>query len=95
MINSEFLTANAAHFAKLIQTEAGPQADLPQKIEIAYWTALSRAPSAAESKLAQNHIHYLSTLYEQSGTKADEAHQRSFENFAHMLLCSNEFLYID
>ncbi|NQV25254.1 MAG: hypothetical protein HQ518_12900, partial [Rhodopirellula sp.] len=57
--------------------------------------ALSRAPSAAESKLAQNHIQHLSALYEQSGTKADEARQHSFENFAHMLLCSNEFLYVD
>ncbi|NQV24557.1 MAG: DUF1553 domain-containing protein, partial [Rhodopirellula sp.] len=46
MINSEFLTASAEHFAKRIQTEAGPQAALPRKIEIAYRLALSRAPSA-------------------------------------------------
>ena len=95
MINSEFLTASAAHFSKRVQTEAGPRAELPQKIEITYWTALSRGPSAAELKLAQEHIQHLSRLYKQSGTKADEARQRSFENFVHMLLCSNEFLYVD
>ena len=95
MINSQFLTASAAHLAKRVRTEAGPDAKLPEMIETTYWTTLSRGPSATETKLAEQHMKRLLKIYEQSGAKPEAAREGSFENFVHMLLCSNEFLYVD
>ena len=95
MINSEFLITSASHFSGRVEADAGPETTLSRKIQTAYWTALSRGASATESKFATEHIRQLTKLYEQSGAKAAEAARRSFENFVHMLLCSNEFLYVD
>ena len=44
---------------------------------------------------AAEHVEKLSNLYSKSGSSKAEAQKRSLENFVHMLLCSNEFLYVD
>ena len=93
MINSKFLTASASRLARRAEALAGTDASLAKKIETAYRITLSRNPSTTEFEAAQRHLQHLNQLYEASSVA--DASQRSFENFVHMLLCSNEFLYID
>ena len=95
MINSEFLTDSAGHLARRVASLAGDNASLPKKIDTAYGLALSRGASDNEARIAQELIQQLTLLYENSGVASEDALRRSFENFAHMLLCSNEFLYVD
>jgi len=95
MINSKFLTDSAGHLANRVEASVGNDASLAKKIENAYWLALSRSPSDTEVKAAEQYVQHLQQLYEASKTKSEDASQRSFENFVHMLLCSNEFLYVD
>ena len=65
------------------------------KIETAYWITLSRKPSDSEVTQAKEHLQHLKQLYEASGVESANATKRSLDSFVHMLLCSNEFLYID
>jgi hypothetical protein len=95
MINSEFLNTSARHLARRVESITGDTASLSMKIEAAYWLALSRSPSATESGVAEQHIQQLKVLYENSGVAGEDSSKRSLENFVHMLICSNEFLYID
>lgn len=95
MINSEFLNTSAGHLASRVDSIAGGAAALSKKIDIAYWLAFSRSASTAESRAAEHHLQQLKVLYEKSGMTDEESSQRSLENFVHMLICSNEFLYID
>jgi hypothetical protein len=95
MINSEFLTDSAGHLARRVASLAGDDASLPKKIDTAYRIALSRGASDNETRISQELIQQLKLLYEKSGVAGEDALRRSIENFAHMLLCSNEFLYVD
>ena len=52
-------------------------------------------PAPLEVRAAIAHIGRLEKLYVASGVAREAAARKSFENFAHMLMCSNEFLYVD
>ncbi|WP_146369243.1 DUF1553 domain-containing protein [Symmachiella macrocystis] len=95
MINSEFLTDSADHLARRVEETVGSDAPLDKKIEQAYWFALSRSPSHSEVEAAQEHLQHLDQLYEASDAAGADVPKKSFAQFVHMLLCSNEFLYID
>ena len=95
MINGEFLTASAGRLASRVEKLVGGDAAPAKKIESAYWLTLSRNPSNPESKAAEEYLQDLKKLYQTSNIAPAAASKRSFENFVHMLLCSNEFLYID
>lgn len=95
MINSEFLTESAEHFASRVVSLTGKNSPLPAKIETAYQLAFSRNATANEVESARQLIEQLQNLYEQSGISDETAPKRALENFVHMLLCSNEFLYVD
>jgi hypothetical protein len=95
MINSKFLTASASRLAGRVEALVGSDASPAKKIETAYWLTLSRNPSHSEVKAAEDHLQHLKQLYQASSAEPVDASQRSFENFVHMLLCTNEFLYID
>jgi len=95
MINSEFLTDSAGHLAHRIEETVGSDAPLDKKIEKAYWFALSRKASHSEVEATEEHLQHLKQLYEASGAEPVDVPKKSFAHFVHMLLCSNEFLYID
>ena len=95
MINSKFLIASAASLARRVDRIAGPTAPLSKRIATAYRLTLSRAPTRSEINAAAAHVRRLEALYISSGITRANAFRQSFENFAHMLLCSNEFLYVD
>jgi mono/diheme cytochrome c family protein len=95
MINSEFLTASAGHLSRRVESVTGNDALLADKIQAAFWLTLSRSPSIAESAASVEHVRNLTRLHAAAGVEPAEASRKSFDNFAHMLLCSNEFLYVD
>jgi cytochrome c553 len=95
MINSKFITASASQLAFRVKTLSGDNASPVKKIETAYRLTLSRSPSPTEIKVAEEYLQHLKQLYEASSIQPLNASKRSFDNFVHMLLCSNEFLYID
>jgi hypothetical protein len=95
MINSKFLTASASRLAHRVAAIVGSDVPLAKKIETAYRLTLSRNPSQSEVKAAEEHLQHLKQLYQASGVEPAETPKRSFAHFVHMLLCSNEFLYID
>ena len=95
MINSQFLMSSAEHLAKRVASEAGNEASLPDHISMAYRLAFSREATPSELSAAAEHVEKLSGLYSKSGSSETDSQKRSLENFVHMLLCSNEFLYVD
>jgi mono/diheme cytochrome c family protein len=95
MINSKFLIDSASRLAVRIEAIVKADAAPTKKIATAYRLTLSRNPSETEIKAAEEYLQHLQQLYEASKVASADAAKRSFENFVHMLLCSNEFLYID
>ena len=95
MMNSEFLTASSNRLAQRVQALVGNDRSLADQIETAYWLTLSRNSSNSEIKAAVEYLEHLRQVYEESNAAADDVTKRSFGNFVHMLLCSNEFLYVD
>ena len=95
MINSEFLTTSAARLARRVELLAGVEASRSSQIETAYRLTFSREATTAEVNVALEHIQQLEKLYTETGTTAGDAQTVSLEKFVHMLLCSNEFLYVD
>ena len=89
------LEASASQLATRIDKLLGSNAAITDKIQTAYWLTLSRAPSPAELQASKDHLQTLAPLYLTSSDSAANAAQRTFENFVHILFCSNEFLYID
>ena len=89
------LTASASQLAFRVKTLSGDNASPVKKIETAYRLTLSRSPSPTEIKVAEEYLQHLKQLYEASSIQPLNASKRSFDNFVHMLLCSNEFLYLD
>jgi hypothetical protein len=94
MINSEFLAGSAVLLAAHVEKLAGENASLPKKIETAYWLAFARAPTETEVGIGIEYLAQLEKLYLASAPDSPQK-TRAFENFVHMLLCSNEFLYVD
>ena len=103
MINSEFLSGSAKLLAARVEKLAGENATLATKIETAYWLTFSRPPSETEVAGGIGYLAQLEKLYAvptaevgSTGAGAGAAvAKRPFENFVHMLQCSNEFLYVD
>jgi hypothetical protein len=95
MINSKFLASSAVHLSKHVEKLIGTDSPIAKKIETAYWLAFSRGPLETEVSAGTAYLDHLSSLYIKSGTPKAEATKRAFENFVHMLQCSNEFLYVD
>lgn len=95
MVNSEFLIASASQLALRIENLVGENAPLTSKIEMAYWLTLSRRPSELELNAAEEHLKNLVALYTQASGANTESPNAPFSNLVHMLLCTNEFLYVD
>ena len=84
MLNSPFVQENAAALAKRFQ---GTSADPKERITAAYFTALSRPPTAAEVARAET---YLKTQATQRGQTPESA----MTTFCQSLFASAEFRYL-
>lgn len=93
MLNSEFLFSQSEKMAARISESVGTE--IEQRIKLGFQIVYSRQPT--ESELAKS----IAFLYEQeqeyvsTGSPAEESRQRALADFCHMLLSSNEFLYVE
>jgi len=93
MLNGQFITEQAEHFAKRVIATAGT--DELKRIELAFNLALARSPSSEELALSRLLIaKQFQRLLEQPSTTPARADEQALAHMCHMLLNTNEFLYI-
>jgi hypothetical protein len=89
MMNSPFVRQRAEKLAQRV----GPKANgaMPQAIDEAYRIALSRLPSGTERERMQTFVEKQVESYGRSAKAAEQA----MTDFCQVLLCLNEFVYLD
>ena len=96
MLNSSFVMENAAAVARrIMDSQVGRPTDLETLARAAYRSILVREPTGDEIALAQDHLQEQQQLYVHANAPKDEALSKSVKSLAHMLISSNEFLYVD
>lgn len=88
-MNSPFVRTAAQKLATRIRAAA--QASESQAIEQAYLIALSRRPTDAEAQRMHGFIERQTTSY----GKTPQAREQALVDFCQVLLCLNEFIYVD
>ena len=93
-MNSEFVTHNAQETARRVisSINGSEPSDL---VDRTYTLLFSRGPSPQEAELAVDHMESQQRLYARANSDDDEAFDEAVTNLVHMLLSSNEFLYVD
>ena len=84
LMNDEFMLEHAANVAALAKT-----------VDSAYRLVLGRQPDASERELAAAHLAKQKQTYLIANAKPEIAESRSMASLCHMLMSSNEFLYVD
>lgn len=96
MMNSEFAFDNAAGAARIVRNLAAGSSDADAAIaNAAYRLVLVREPTDEEVDLASGHLDLQRRLYVRANATEDEAMTKAVASLTHMLLSSNEFLYVD
>lgn len=96
LMNSDFVLNNAAVVARRAQDQiASTPDDDAAFVRAGYSLTLAREPSADEVALATEHLDRQRTLFERANAGPEEARKRAAESLTHMLISSNEFLYVD
>jgi hypothetical protein len=98
MINGEWTLKRAAAMAKRL-TESGPS-DPDERVKRAYGVVLGRDPDADELRAASAFLDRQRRLAEMrlrpaNASGGGDPAILAFEDFCHVLLNSNDFLYID
>jgi hypothetical protein len=93
MLNDAFVLAQAEHFAARVRAEAAGDATQP-RIARAFRVALSRDPSEREIAWSEKLLAAHAAESAAMGVAADEAGRQAMTHLCHMLLSSNEFLYV-
>jgi hypothetical protein len=88
MMNSRFVVEQAGVFAKRLLDDA--TLSDTQRIERAYRMALTRPPDSAEVDSA---LSYIADLEKKLATP--DAHASAWRSFCHILMSTNEFLYLN
>ncbi|MCH2612480.1 MAG: DUF1553 domain-containing protein, partial [Pirellulales bacterium] len=91
-LNSDFVI-NAAKASATQLITAYPQQNTPAIIKDAFTSILGRKPTAEESALCIQHITEQFTAFEAS--VPGKGYHLAVADLCHMLLCMNEFLYVD
>jgi hypothetical protein len=86
MMNSRFVRSSAERLARRIAADRTD--DLPRAVEKAYLLALGRRPTAAEG---EKMLSFIARMGE--GGKGPK--EQALTDFCQVLLCLNEFLYVD
>ena len=89
MMNSTFVRGLAEAFAGRVRPDANTS--LEQLVDAAYWTALSRAPADDEREQMLRLITEQAASYGNDGNATESA----VVDFCQLMLCLNEFVYVD
>ncbi|MGD9723244.1 MAG: PSD1 and planctomycete cytochrome C domain-containing protein [Pirellulales bacterium] len=93
MLNDDFVVEQAGHFARRVRNAAG-SGDWNAQIDLAFRIALARSPSTQESEWSQRLLAEHAAEYSTGELAAEEVELKSLAHLCHMLLGSNEFLYV-
>lgn len=97
LMNSEFALTYSQKLAERIQTEE--QGGLENQIQLAWRTVFGRSPDETEENEAVQFVkqqsELLSKRIEAKENKEEAAAKEALANLCQMLLCSNEFLYVE
>lgn len=95
LMNSDFVFENSAAAARRAMDLVAGGDDDTRITEAAYRLIFAREPTGEEGRLAQSHLKNQRQLYARANATEKESHLKSVESLAHMLIGSNEFLYVD
>jgi hypothetical protein len=93
LLNGEFARDAAKHLANRVIKEAG--SDAASRIDRVFGLALSRSPTAEERDAAMAFFPRQAAARRESGEEAARAAEAAFEDFCHVILNANEFVYVD
>jgi hypothetical protein len=93
LLNSEFLFAQADQMAKRMIDIAG--AETTSQVQAGFQIAFARHPADAELNRSVSFINNQAMHYESEETSREKAEQLALADFCHMLMSSNEFLYVE
>ena len=93
LLNDQFMIDQADHFAGRVLQEAGKFAQA--RIDRAFRIAYLRSPTTEESLWAATLLLDQQQKYEEAGVAPEDGVRKALANLCHMLLCSNEFLYVE
>ena len=92
LLNSEFMLRQADHFSDKVRSMAE---ETPQsRVDHAFRLAYQRLPTTDESVWAAALLLDQVANYRQNGDTAEQSKQLALSRLCQMLLCSNEFLYL-
>ncbi len=95
MLNSEFVTERAKDFVLQVEKQVGVDAKVGQQIEMIFLLALARKPTEEEGELCRGHLQRQIQRYRGVAFSATKAAREALTSVCHMILASNEFLYVE
>ena len=90
LMNGDFVTAQAGHFARRVLDRAGEDRD---RVKLAFRTAFARNPNPGELDRLMTFIHTQEAFYKDK--PESERTQRVYADLCQALLGANEFIYLD
>ena len=85
----------AKYFAARVMQMAGDTAPDATKIADAYWLALGRKPSSAETEYCAQHLKKQTQIYVEVNTQPQQASRVALTSLCQMLMSTDEFLYVE
>jgi len=92
LMNDPFILEQATGLARRLIGSGG---DPWRRIELAHQIALARPARHIEMEMAVHYLDAYRKQLEKDGVEADRLELEAWTSYARMLLCSNEFVYID
>jgi len=93
VLNSEFLCSQADKLAARITETVG--SEIEPFVKLGFQMAFSRMPTESELATGVTFLTEQEQVYVSAGNLAEKSRQLALADFCHMLLSSNEFLYVD
>ncbi len=93
LLNSSFVRDQSRHLAQLLRTNI--PLDDAARIRDVSWLCLGRPASDAEVTAAFSYLERFANELRQAGQSPDDARLLAWQSLCQVLLCSNEFLYVD
>ncbi|MAV33927.1 MAG: hypothetical protein CMJ59_00580 [Planctomycetaceae bacterium] len=92
-MNDRFMFEQSSRFAARVLQEGG-QLPHSERIALAFRLALARPPHPAEHRWASDLVKHQTERYRRQPDTAAAAERHGLRHLCHMLLCTNEFLYV-
>jgi Protein of unknown function (DUF1553)/Protein of unknown function (DUF1549)/Planctomycete cytochrome C len=94
-LNSEFVQDHSVRFAERVRSESGAGGDRAAWVKRAFLVSLARPPSPSESRTCIDSLSEQAAVYRAQPATREQADALALTGLCHMLLCTNEFLYIE